>query len=135
MSTPTTSADVTRSGEGRAGGGRCASSCRSCGSRWARLAMIVGGIAAGLRAADPPAAVPHHHRLRLRRRAVHLASYVLVALGLNIVIGYAGLLDLGYVGFYAIGAYTVGVLDLAARALAVPAGAAAGGRASRWSPA
>jgi branched-chain amino acid transport system permease protein len=30
--------------------------------------------------------------------------------GLNIVIGYAGLLDLGYVGFYATGAYTVGVL-------------------------
>ncbi|GAB4007424.1 branched-chain amino acid ABC transporter permease [Nocardioides ultimimeridianus] len=34
----------------------------------------------------------------------------LVAVGLNIVIGYAGLLDLGYVGFYACGAYTVGVL-------------------------
>lgn len=39
-----------------------------------------------------------------------VATYVLVALGLNIVVGYAGLLDLGYVGFYAIGAYTVGVL-------------------------
>ncbi|UUW87666.1 branched-chain amino acid ABC transporter permease [Pimelobacter simplex] len=39
-----------------------------------------------------------------------VAIYVLVALGLNIVVGYAGLLDLGYVGFYAIGAYTVGVL-------------------------
>jgi branched-chain amino acid transport system permease protein len=38
------------------------------------------------------------------------ASYALVALGLNIVIGYAGLLDLGYVGFYATGAYTTGVL-------------------------
>jgi branched-chain amino acid transport system permease protein len=33
-----------------------------------------------------------------------------VAVGLNIVIGYAGLLDLGYVGFYATGAYTTGVL-------------------------
>ena len=39
-----------------------------------------------------------------------VAIYALVALGLNIVVGYAGLLDLGYVGFYAIGAYTVGVL-------------------------
>jgi len=39
-----------------------------------------------------------------------VATYALVALGLNIVVGYAGLLDLGYVGFYAIGAYTVGVL-------------------------
>ena len=39
-----------------------------------------------------------------------MASYVLVALGLNVVLGYAGLLDLGYVGFYAVGAYTVAVL-------------------------
>jgi branched-chain amino acid transport system permease protein len=38
-----------------------------------------------------------------------VANYALVALGLNIVLGYAGLLDLGYVGFYAIGAYTVAV--------------------------
>jgi branched-chain amino acid transport system permease protein len=38
-----------------------------------------------------------------------VASYVLVALGLNIVLGYAGLLDLGYVGFFAVGAYTVAV--------------------------
>jgi branched-chain amino acid transport system permease protein len=36
--------------------------------------------------------------------------YCMVALGLNIVVGYAGLLDLGYVGFYAIGAYTVAIL-------------------------
>lgn len=38
------------------------------------------------------------------------AIYALAALGLNIVIGYAGLLDLGYVGFYATGAYTTAVL-------------------------
>ena len=38
-----------------------------------------------------------------------VAAYVLVALGLNVVLGYAGLLDLGYVGFYAIGAYVVAV--------------------------
>jgi branched-chain amino acid transport system permease protein len=36
--------------------------------------------------------------------------FVLMGLGLNIVVGYAGLLDLGYVAFYALGAYTVGVL-------------------------
>lgn len=35
------------------------------------------------------------------------AIYVLVALGLNVVIGLAGLLDLGYIGFFAIGAYSV----------------------------
>src|SRR5687767_12484115 len=39
-----------------------------------------------------------------------VSVYVLVALGLNIVVGYAGLLDLGYVGFYAVGAYTVAML-------------------------
>ncbi|MDF2464569.1 MAG: transporter ATP-binding protein [Ramlibacter sp.] len=36
--------------------------------------------------------------------------YVLLALGLNIVVGYAGLLDLGFVAFYAIGAYMFGLL-------------------------
>ncbi|MFI7077344.1 branched-chain amino acid ABC transporter permease [Micromonospora sp. NPDC049903] len=35
------------------------------------------------------------------------AIYVLVAIGLNVVIGLAGLLDLGYIGFFAIGAYAV----------------------------
>jgi branched-chain amino acid transport system permease protein len=34
------------------------------------------------------------------------AAYVLMALGLNVIVGYAGLLDLGYVAFFAIGAYT-----------------------------
>lgn len=36
-----------------------------------------------------------------------VAIYVMIAVGLNIVIGLAGLLDLGYVGFFAIGAYSV----------------------------
>ena len=36
--------------------------------------------------------------------------YVLLALGLNIVVGYAGLLDLGYVAFYAVGAYLFGLM-------------------------
>jgi branched-chain amino acid transport system permease protein len=35
---------------------------------------------------------------------------VILALGLNIVVGYAGLLDLGYAAFFAIGAYTTGIL-------------------------
>ena len=42
--------------------------------------------------------------------AVIIGVYVMLALGLNIVVGYAGLLDLGYVAFFAIGAYTVGWL-------------------------
>ncbi|RLJ39189.1 ABC transporter ATP-binding protein [Acidovorax sp. 106] len=36
--------------------------------------------------------------------------YVMLALGLNIVVGYAGLLDLGYVAFYAVGAYLFGLM-------------------------
>jgi branched-chain amino acid transport system permease protein len=37
-------------------------------------------------------------------------AYVVMALGLNVVVGFAGLLDLGYVAFFAIGAYTSGWL-------------------------
>jgi branched-chain amino acid transport system permease protein len=39
-----------------------------------------------------------------------IGTYVLLAIGLNIVVGQAGLLDLGFVAFYAIGAYTVAYL-------------------------
>ncbi len=38
--------------------------------------------------------------------------YMILALGLNIVPGFTGLLDLGYVGFYGIGAYTSGLLTI-----------------------
>ncbi|PSK63255.1 hypothetical protein B0E53_04809 [Micromonospora sp. MH33] len=38
------------------------------------------------------------------------AVFVLLAVGLNVVVGFAGLLDLGYFGFYALGAYTVALL-------------------------
>ena len=41
---------------------------------------------------------------------VIMVIYAMMAVGLNIVVGYAGLLDLGYVAFYAMGAYTVGWL-------------------------
>ena len=40
--------------------------------------------------------------------ATKALAYVVMALGLNIVVGFAGLLDLGYVAFFAIGAYTIG---------------------------
>jgi branched-chain amino acid transport system permease protein len=42
--------------------------------------------------------------------SVTALAYVVMALGLNIVVGFAGLLDLGYVAFFAIGAYTSGWL-------------------------
>jgi branched-chain amino acid transport system permease protein len=38
--------------------------------------------------------------------AVTMVIFIMMAIGLNIVVGYAGLLDLGYVAFYAMGAYT-----------------------------
>ncbi|TDR82027.1 ABC transporter permease subunit [Paludibacterium purpuratum] len=37
--------------------------------------------------------------------------YIMLALGLNIVVGFAGLLDMGYIAFYAVGAYTYGLLS------------------------
>ena len=36
--------------------------------------------------------------------------YILLGLGLNIVVGMAGMLDLGFVAFYAVGAYSLGLL-------------------------
>jgi branched-chain amino acid transport system permease protein len=41
--------------------------------------------------------------------AANAFTYVLLALGLNIVVGFAGLLDLGYAAFFAIGAYGYGI--------------------------
>ncbi|MFG1490498.1 DUF3382 domain-containing protein, partial [Oceanospirillum sp. HFRX-1_2] len=50
------------------------------------------------------------------RGAVDIATltliYVMLGLGLNVVVGLAGLLDLGYVGFYAVGAYTYALLNM-----------------------
>ena len=46
----------------------------------------------------------------LSRFGVFTLLYVLLGLGLNIVVGFAGLLDLGYVAFYGFGAYTYGFL-------------------------
>jgi branched-chain amino acid transport system permease protein len=43
-----------------------------------------------------------------------VALFTLFALGLNVVVGFAGLLDLGYVAFWAIGAYTAGIVTGAA---------------------
>ena len=41
-------------------------------------------------------------------------TYIVLALGLNIVVGFAGLLDLGYVAFYAVGAYFYALLSIKA---------------------
>ncbi len=46
----------------------------------------------------------------LLRIIIRAYLYMLLAIGLNIVCGYTGLLDLGYVGFYLVGGYTAGLL-------------------------
>ena len=47
----------------------------------------------------------------VRRVAFDTVLYMLLALGLNVVVGWGGLLDLGYVAFYGIGAYTYALLS------------------------
>jgi len=47
----------------------------------------------------------------VRRVAFDTVLYMLLALGLNVVVGWGGLLDLGFVAFYGIGAYTFALLD------------------------
>ena len=58
------------------------------------------------------------------------AAYVVMALGLNLIVGFAGLLDLGYVAFFAIGAYTAAYFGSG-----FWANAGSGGAASRSWPA
>ncbi|MDX2100707.1 MAG: hypothetical protein SFW36_23245 [Leptolyngbyaceae cyanobacterium bins.59] len=43
--------------------------------------------------------------------SIQIMIFIMLALGLNIVVGFAGLLDLGYAAFFAIGAYTTGLLS------------------------
>jgi len=54
--------------------------------------------------------MPHVLGLFLSEVLTIVGLYVLLGLGLNIVVGFAGLLDLGYVAFFAIGSYTVAIL-------------------------
>ena len=55
-------------------------------------------------------ALPHILGLFLSEVLTIVGLYVLMGLGLNIVLGFAGLFDLGYVAFFAIGAYTMAIL-------------------------
>ena len=71
---------------------------------WVKLVVSAGPLAAAI--ALPP-------QLSRYSQAVlffPVGVYILLALGLNIVVGSAGLLDLGYVAFFAVGAYTTAVL-------------------------
>ena len=74
-------------------------------SRFTQVALVGAGFLAAILLPflfDPLASFMNN--------AVLALAYVVMALGLNIVVGFAGLLDLGYVAFYALGAYSVGWL-------------------------
>ena len=66
---------------------------------------------------------------------VVMVAFTTMAIGLNMVVGYAGLLDLGYVAFYAVGAYTAGwfasqQFDQVVVPLRLPSGSRTSSRAS-----
>ena len=77
--------------------------------RWLPLALLAVALTYPFWYDLPPISYLTVDALALRLDVVILMIvYVLLALGLNIVVGYAGLLDLGYVAFFALGAYAVG---------------------------
>jgi ABC-type branched-subunit amino acid transport system permease subunit len=81
----------------------------STSANFSRVALFVV-IAAAL--FYPPMATPFWQSVLVSQ----IGIYVLLAIGLNVVVGWAGLLDLGFIAFYAIGSYTtaflVGVLPV-----------------------
>ncbi|MFN3564973.1 MAG: branched-chain amino acid ABC transporter permease [Burkholderiaceae bacterium] len=73
---------------------------RQRGVRWAAAALFIVALVV-----LPPAAGPY-----LSTVLVLVGLFALMGLGLNLEVGFAGLLDLGYVAFFAIGAYTTALL-------------------------
>jgi branched-chain amino acid transport system permease protein len=74
-----------------------------------RLAGVLLGTVVVLYPLLDRTVIPAHHSTLYA--VTDAMIYILLALGLNIVVGYAGLLDLGYAAFFAIGAYTMGLLN------------------------
>ena len=73
--------------------------------RWKHANLVIAGVVLGLAILLPYFFDP---RASFMNNAVLALAYIVMALGLNIVVGFAGLLDLGYVAFYAFGAYSMG---------------------------
>ena len=69
---------------------------------WARVTIVVLVLAIGV----PIIGMGNTFYLDV---AINIGIYAALALGLNIVVGFAGLLDLGFIAFYAVGAYTWGL--------------------------
>ncbi|MFF3670381.1 branched-chain amino acid ABC transporter permease [Microtetraspora malaysiensis] len=86
---------------GRRGAGPRSIASRLMENRWAGLAGLAVALLAPFVNASP-------YALSVMTSA---AIFVMLAAGLNIVVGYCGLLDLGYIAFFAVGAYTSGVLS------------------------
>jgi branched-chain amino acid transport system permease protein len=72
--------------------------------KWAKIALM-----AAIAIAFP--FIDSFTGLRWTSNVIFALIFVILGLGLNIVVGYAGLLDLGYAAFFAIGAYTTGILS------------------------
>jgi branched-chain amino acid transport system permease protein len=78
---------------------------------WVPLLIVVSlAITYPFYVASLPTNIPVILTLPTVHDTVTILVFVVMAVGLNVVVGYAGLLDLGYVAFYAIGAYTAGWL-------------------------
>lgn len=105
----TTLAAAFGAGEGKFGfGQRLSTVFKGVAEHWtepASLHVLVGLFAVGV------LILPF---ITIDRWVIQIGTYALIyallAMGLNIVVGYAGLLDLGYVAFYAVGAYTAGIV-------------------------
>ena len=87
-----------------------------CGSWWDGLGRpqkwVFGVVGFGLLALLPLYTPPFLDTpgISFGGTMAQFAMVAIIAIGLNVVVGQAGLLDLGYVGFYAVGAYTVALL-------------------------
>ncbi|HEX2020499.1 MAG TPA: high-affinity branched-chain amino acid ABC transporter permease LivM [Aurantimonas sp.] len=87
---------------------------RRAGAAPVPLGKIVGGVLLVVALVLPfllDAFLPSQNRY-LIDLAILILTYVMLGWGLNIVVGLAGLLDLGYVAFYAVGAYSFALLAL-----------------------
>ncbi len=59
-----------------------------------------------------PVVANHYEKYNLVHTAGIIGIYGILAIGLNFVVGYTGLLDLGFIAFYGIGAYTAAILNI-----------------------
>ncbi|MCC6467042.1 MAG: high-affinity branched-chain amino acid ABC transporter permease LivM [Alphaproteobacteria bacterium] len=83
----------------------------SLGAAVARLGRFLGPLFIGIALVAPFYAAAIDDK-RLVDLGVLIFTYIMLGWGLNVVVGLAGLLDLGYVAFYAVGAYTYAVFSV-----------------------